>query len=67
MSNAKDLILNFGFTNALLLLKQFSSTNLKVMLNKFIFSTFVFSDLSENQIQAIPRKAFRGAVDIKNL
>uniref|UniRef100_A0A8C3U4D9 Slit homolog 2 protein n=1 Tax=Catharus ustulatus TaxID=91951 RepID=A0A8C3U4D9_CATUS len=24
-------------------------------------------DLSENQIQAIPRKAFRGAVDIKNL
>lgn len=32
------------------------------------FSFFViFSDLSENQIQAIPRKAFRGAVDIKNL
>ncbi|KAJ7412912.1 hypothetical protein WISP_94071 [Willisornis vidua] len=25
------------------------------------------NDLSENQIQAIPRKAFRGAVDIKNL
>ncbi|KPP75917.1 hypothetical protein Z043_104789, partial [Scleropages formosus] len=24
-------------------------------------------DLSENQIQGIPRKAFRGAVDIKNL
>uniref|UniRef100_A0A8C3NJU6 Slit homolog 2 protein n=1 Tax=Geospiza parvula TaxID=87175 RepID=A0A8C3NJU6_GEOPR len=28
---------------------------------------FFLSDLSENQIQAIPRKAFRGAVDIKNL
>ncbi|XP_027757867.1 slit homolog 2 protein [Empidonax traillii] len=27
----------------------------------------IFVDLSENQIQAIPRKAFRGAVDIKNL
>ncbi|KAL7976379.1 hypothetical protein Chor_015443 [Crotalus horridus] len=26
-----------------------------------------FRDLSENQIHAIPRKAFRGAVDIKNL
>uniref|UniRef100_A0A8C3J1T5 Slit homolog 2 protein n=1 Tax=Chrysemys picta bellii TaxID=8478 RepID=A0A8C3J1T5_CHRPI len=30
-------------------------------------SFFFCSDLSENQIQAIPRKAFRGAVDIKNL
>uniref|UniRef100_A0A8C0R8Y5 Slit homolog 2 protein n=1 Tax=Canis lupus dingo TaxID=286419 RepID=A0A8C0R8Y5_CANLU len=28
---------------------------------------FKTCDLSENQIQAIPRKAFRGAVDIKNL
>lgn len=39
----------------------------------YIYSIFTFnlifflSDLSENQIQAIPRKAFRGAVDIKNL
>uniref|UniRef100_A0A8C4UG58 Slit homolog 2 protein n=1 Tax=Falco tinnunculus TaxID=100819 RepID=A0A8C4UG58_FALTI len=34
----------------------------------FVFLVwFFFSDLSENQIQAIPRKAFRGAVDIKNL
>lgn len=28
---------------------------------------FFFRDLSENFIQSIPRKAFRGAVDIKNL
>lgn len=39
----------------------------------YIYSIFTFnlifflSDLSENQIQAVPRKAFRGAVDIKNL
>ncbi|CAL8333965.1 unnamed protein product [Lota lota] len=30
------------------------------------FSSFP-SDLSENQIQGVPRKAFRGAVEIKNL
>lgn len=35
------------------------------ILSSFLF--FFLSDLSENQIQAIPRKAFRGAVDIKNL
>uniref|UniRef100_A0A8D0D7V9 Slit homolog 2 (Drosophila) n=1 Tax=Sander lucioperca TaxID=283035 RepID=A0A8D0D7V9_SANLU len=31
--------------------------------------TFLFlsSDISENQIQGVPRKAFRGAVEIKNL
>jgi len=34
---------------------------------KFNLIIFFLSDLSENQIQAIPRKAFRGAVDIKNL
>uniref|UniRef100_A0A670ZEN6 Slit guidance ligand 2 n=1 Tax=Pseudonaja textilis TaxID=8673 RepID=A0A670ZEN6_PSETE len=32
-----------------------------------LFIIFFFRDLSENQIHAIPRKAFRGAVDIKNL
>uniref|UniRef100_A0AAY5KYN0 Slit homolog 2 (Drosophila) n=1 Tax=Esox lucius TaxID=8010 RepID=A0AAY5KYN0_ESOLU len=30
-------------------------------------SLTVSSDLSENQIQGVPRKAFRGAVEIKNL
>ncbi|KAK1885896.1 Slit like 2 protein, partial [Dissostichus eleginoides] len=34
-----------------------------------LFSRFISlsSDLSENQIQGVPRKAFRGAVEIKNL
>ncbi len=31
-----------------------------------VLSLFI-SDLSENQIQGIPRKAFRGATEIKNL
>lgn len=28
---------------------------------------FLFRDLSENQIQGIPRKAFRGVTGVKNL
>uniref|UniRef100_A0A3B5KZ23 Slit homolog 2 (Drosophila) n=1 Tax=Xiphophorus couchianus TaxID=32473 RepID=A0A3B5KZ23_9TELE len=32
-----------------------------------LLSLSLSSDLSENQIQGIPRKAFRGAVEIKNL
>ncbi|KAJ8798042.1 hypothetical protein J1605_016925 [Eschrichtius robustus] len=28
---------------------------------------FLFRDLSENQILGIPRKAFRGIADVKNL
>lgn len=31
------------------------------------WSSCVFSDLSENAIQAVPRRAFRGAADLKNL
>lgn len=31
------------------------------------FLLFIYRDLSENLIQSIPRKAFRGATDIKNL
>uniref|UniRef100_A0A8C3PG70 Slit guidance ligand 2 n=1 Tax=Chrysemys picta bellii TaxID=8478 RepID=A0A8C3PG70_CHRPI len=42
--------------------------SLQYRCNSGSLSSFFFcSDLSENQIQAIPRKAFRGAVDIKNL
>uniref|UniRef100_A0A8C3IYH1 Slit homolog 2 protein n=1 Tax=Chrysemys picta bellii TaxID=8478 RepID=A0A8C3IYH1_CHRPI len=37
------------------------------LLPQVISQTLCLHDLSENQIQAIPRKAFRGAVDIKNL
>lgn len=34
----------------------------------FCVSVFLsFRDLSENQIQAVPRKAFRGIVAVKNL
>uniref|UniRef100_A0A8C3RFD4 Slit guidance ligand 3 n=1 Tax=Cyanoderma ruficeps TaxID=181631 RepID=A0A8C3RFD4_9PASS len=31
------------------------------------FSLLLFRDLSENQIKGIPRKAFRGIIDVKNL
>lgn len=33
----------------------------------FFPTSFFCRDLSENFIQAIPRKAFRGATDLKNL
>lgn len=33
----------------------------------FLPALFFSRDLSENFIQAIPRKAFRGATDLKNL
>lgn len=33
----------------------------------FLFVSLFFRDLSENFIQAIPRRAFRGATDLKNL
>lgn len=33
----------------------------------FLPASFSHRDLSENFIQAIPRKAFRGATDLKNL
>lgn len=32
-----------------------------------LLASFFCRDLSENFIQAIPRKAFRGATDLKNL
>lgn len=35
--------------------------------NAFSFSFPLFRDLSENQIKGIPRKAFRGIIDVKNL
>uniref|UniRef100_A0A8C8RK11 Slit guidance ligand 3 n=1 Tax=Pelusios castaneus TaxID=367368 RepID=A0A8C8RK11_9SAUR len=35
--------------------------------NMLFFSLPLFRDLSENQIQGIPRKAFRGITDVKNL
>lgn len=40
---------------------------LNSVLPLFFLSPSLYSDLSENQIQGIPRKAFRGAVEIKNL
>uniref|UniRef100_A0A8B9FCR5 Slit homolog 2 protein n=1 Tax=Amazona collaria TaxID=241587 RepID=A0A8B9FCR5_9PSIT len=51
------LIYSFCFTQKVIYMADF----------QFILMLFFLSDLSENQIQAIPRKAFRGAVDIKNL
>lgn len=33
----------------------------------FLPASFFCRDLSENFIQAIPRKAFRGATDLRNL
>lgn len=33
----------------------------------FFSSVLLFRDLSENQIKGIPRKAFRGIIDVKNL
>lgn len=36
-------------------------------LGSFISSSFFFRDLSENLIQAVPRRTFRGATELKNL
>lgn len=42
-------------------------TNPNIFLFLFLFLISLSRDLSENQIQAIPRKAFRGITAVKNL
>uniref|UniRef100_A0A8C8RRE4 Slit guidance ligand 3 n=1 Tax=Pelusios castaneus TaxID=367368 RepID=A0A8C8RRE4_9SAUR len=46
---------------------QFSLKKFVLCVNMLFFSLPLFRDLSENQIQGIPRKAFRGITDVKNL
>uniref|UniRef100_A0A8C6KMY4 Slit homolog 3 (Drosophila) n=1 Tax=Nothobranchius furzeri TaxID=105023 RepID=A0A8C6KMY4_NOTFU len=45
-----------------------TSTDVSVVLSPFpSLSVHPYRDLSENQIQAVPRKAFRGITNVKNL
>uniref|UniRef100_A0A8C6KRP6 Slit homolog 3 (Drosophila) n=1 Tax=Nothobranchius furzeri TaxID=105023 RepID=A0A8C6KRP6_NOTFU len=59
---------DFSGLKNLRILAANTSTDVSVVLSPFpSLSVHPYRDLSENQIQAVPRKAFRGITNVKNL